>query len=76
MTRLLLTLLIPFCMACIWDRDTLGKEGEKELETAKVIVGWFDRYPDLYYEMRLKRTLAEIETSPDKPQLYDDAAVC
>lgn len=56
-------LLIPLCMSCLWDRDTLAKDGIGRLDTAKVIVGWFDRYPDRYFQMSLERVQAELEKS-------------
>ncbi|MFT6179190.1 MAG: tetratricopeptide (TPR) repeat protein [Akkermansiaceae bacterium] len=45
------------------------------MEAVKVIVGWFDRYPPGYYQVRLERVLKELETKPDELSLYDDAGV-
>lgn len=73
--RKLLCLLIPFCMGCLWDRDTLKEEGKDRMGAVKVIVGWFDRYPPEYYQARLDRVLKELETKPNELSLYDDAGV-
>lgn len=59
----------------MWDRDTLKEEGEGRMDTVEMIVGWFDRYPPEYYQARLDRVLAELETKPDDLSLYDDAGV-
>jgi len=67
--------LIPLCISCIWDRDTLADDGEGRLDAAKTIVGWFDRNPPEYYEIRLNRVIKELESQPDNLELYDDAAV-
>lgn len=45
------------------------------MDAVKIIVGWFDRYPPEYYQARLDRVLAELETSPENLSLYDDAGV-
>ncbi|MBK1834867.1 hypothetical protein [Roseibacillus ishigakijimensis] len=71
---LLLALTLPL-PACYWDRDTLRAELGGHLDTVKTLVGWFDRYPPLYYEMRLARVTAELAKNPEKAALYDDAAV-
>lgn len=62
-------------LACIWDRDTLKQEIEGIPQVLDVIVGRFDRNPDLYYEMRLERTAAELAVRPSFLEGYDDAAV-
>lgn len=67
--------LIATANACIWDRDTLAHDSEGQLDTAKTLVGWFDRYPPQYYEMRLARVTKELADHPDSLELYDDAAV-
>lgn len=69
---------LPFlllCLGCLWDRDTLTDDARGRMGVAKVIVGWFDRNPDRYYELRLERVLGELENSPEGLELYDDAAV-
>lgn len=60
---------------CLWDRDTISIEAHGRIEVVETVLGWFDRYPPLYYEMRLKRVSTESLESPDKLDLYDDAAV-
>ena len=75
MRKLLCLFFIPFCMSCIWDRDTLKEEGEGRMEAVEVIVGWFDRYPPEYYETRLARVRGELATNPTDLALYDDAGV-
>lgn len=61
--------------ACLWDRDTLASEAAGIPEVIRVITGRFERNPSLYYEMRLKRVAAELESKPEALELYDDAAV-
>jgi len=61
--------------ACIWDRDTLAAEAKGVPGVVEVIVGRFERNPPLFYEMRLKRVAAEIDKTPQKLDLYDDAGV-
>lgn len=68
-------LLPPFLMSCLWDSDTMYEEAQGNGDTLKVIVGWFDRNPDLYYSMRLDRVSKELEKDPAKLENYDDAAV-
>ena len=75
MKKLLLIALLPFCLSCLWDSDTLAEEKEGRMNAIKIIVGWFDRYPPEYYQARLDRVLKEIEITPEKLSLYDDAAV-
>jgi len=60
---------------CLWDRDTLAMEAENYLGITDIITGRFDRYPDLYYLMRLDRVTKEIEATPSNLELYDDAGV-
>jgi tetratricopeptide (TPR) repeat protein len=60
---------------CLWDRDTLAMEEENYPGIAEVITGRFERFPDLYYEMRLERVTKELESDPDNLDLYDDAGV-
>ncbi len=61
--------------ACLWDRDTLKAEADGLPGITEIITGRFDRFPPLYYEMRLQRVSAEVEAVPDNLDLYDDAAV-
>ncbi len=75
LTLLLITLLLPTQLGCIWDRDTLASEIAGRQDAIKVIAGWFDRYPPQYYLMRLERVTAELEKDPTNLALYDDAAV-
>lgn len=62
-------------MACLWDSDTLAQEAEGKLDVVLTSVGWFDRHPPLYYEMRLSRVSAAIRQEPGRLEHYDDAAV-
>jgi hypothetical protein len=71
---LFLISLLP-AAGCIWDRDTWREEAKGRIETFKAIIGWFDRYPPRYYEMRLERVTKELEANPQKLDLYDDAGV-
>jgi len=59
----------------MWDRDTPAQDAQKHVDVIESTVGWFDRYPDLYYEMRLKRVSAELVSQPGRLDLYDDAGV-
>ncbi len=68
-------LLTTQLFACMWDRDTLAEEAKGRPEIIKIIVGWFDRYPATYYQMRLDRVSKELETTPNDLALHDDAAV-
>lgn len=61
--------------ACLWDRDTLAVEAAHHPGLAQIITGRFDRYPALYYEMRLERVTAENASDPSNLSLYDDAGV-
>lgn len=72
---ILLATLCPLLLACIWDRDTLAEEAKGKASEVRTLVGWVDRYPDKYYEMRLERVRNELKKQPDKLALYDDAAV-
>ncbi|GHC45766.1 hypothetical protein [Roseibacillus persicicus] len=70
----LLVMALPL-QACLWDRDTIREELAGNMGAVKTIVGWFNRYPPLYYEMRLQRVTEELLENPGKASLYDDAAV-
>lgn len=67
--------------ACAWDRDTvivesrLKKEAGGRFDIVASLVGFFDRNPALYYEMRLERTLRESLSDSDNLALYDDGGV-
>lgn len=60
---------------CLWDRDTLRYEARDMPEVIAAITGRFDRFPPLYYEMRLERIVSEVASTPADLALYDDAAV-
>ncbi|HEY1048441.1 MAG TPA: hypothetical protein VGE39_01745 [Prosthecobacter sp.] len=62
-------------LACLWDRDTFAMEARGRLEVVETAVGWFDRFPPEYYQMRLDRVAPEIAADPKRLDLYDDAAV-
>lgn len=47
--------------ACYWDSDTLKHELQGMPESQAVLTGRFDRYPPLYYEMRIDRVAAALE---------------
>ena len=64
----------PLC-ACLWDRDTIAMEAQGRLEVVETMIGWFDRFPPDYYQMRLDRVMREISTTPERLDLYDDVAV-
>lgn len=76
---LLLCLMAVFCVApahaCLWDTDTLETELKGLPPVLNVIVGRFERNPDLYYVLRLQRVSAEVKQTPHKLELYDDAGV-
>lgn len=60
---------------CLWDSDTLRAEAAGAPGMVETIVGRFDRYPPLYYQMRLERVTAELEADPTLLAAYDDAGV-
>ncbi len=66
---------VPDAQACLWDEDTLRMEAEGMPETTAVITGWFKRNPRRYYEMRLARSVEEIEKNPAALAAYDNAGV-
>lgn len=64
-----------FAHACLWDRDTTAQEGQKHVALIETVVGLFDRYPPLYYQMRLESVTAQLQKEPHRLDLYDDAGV-
>lgn len=74
-TLLIVVVLTHQALACLWDRDTVAEEVKGRPELAKLIVGWFDRFPPTYYQMRLERVTKAIEGNPRNLDLYDDAGV-
>jgi len=75
MKRLLLwvaALLPGIAAACYNDRDTLGYELRNKPDVQRALTGRFDRYPPLYYSMRVDRLKAKGKLTPDE---YDDLAV-
>ncbi|MBK1856222.1 hypothetical protein JO972_14730 [Verrucomicrobiaceae bacterium 5K15] len=72
---LLLLAACPMMLACLWDRDTLATEAQGQMDLVYTLVGWVDRYPDEYYQMRLERVREELGKHPEKLDLYDDAGV-
>ena len=72
---ILLAGLCPLYLSCLWDRDTLAEEAKGKASEVNVLIGWFDRYPAEYYELRLKRVRKTLKEQPDNLDLYDDAAV-
>lgn len=69
-----LLIATPLC-ACLWDRDTIAMESQGRLEVVETMVGWFDRFPPEYYQMRLDRVAKEAGSTPERLEMYDDAAV-
>ena len=69
------SLLAGVAHACLWDRDTLAAEAKGLPGITEIITGRFDRFPTLFYEMRLERVTAAIVSDPDNLGLYDDAGV-
>lgn len=72
---ILSVLVVQSVSACLWDRDTLAMEAEAFPGITEIITGRFDRFPPLYYEMRLERVMQDLESDPDNLGLYDDAGV-
>ncbi|RYG48820.1 hypothetical protein EON79_03345 [bacterium] len=56
---------------CINDRDTVASELRTAPTVAKSLVGWFDRLPPRYYEMRVERLKTKEKFSPSE---HDDLA--
>lgn len=69
------SLLAGVAHGCLWDRDTLAAEAKGLPGITEIITGRFDRFPPLFYEMRLERVTAAIVSDPDNLGLYDDAGV-
>lgn len=61
--------------ACLWDSDTLRAEANGAPGMVETIVGRFDRYPPLYYEMRLERVTKVLQSDPTDLAAHDDAGV-
>jgi tetratricopeptide (TPR) repeat protein len=61
--------------ACLWDRDTPADEAKGLPEVVAVLTGRFERNPPLFYEMRLERVAAHLQSHPDDLAAYDDAGV-
>jgi tetratricopeptide (TPR) repeat protein len=75
MRRILLSLgiLTPIlAWACYNDRDTLGFELSDRPDLQRALTGRFDRYPPLYYKMRVDRLRSKGKLTPAE---YDDMAV-
>lgn len=71
-----LVLAIPLlACACYWDSDTPSDESIEVNDVLDAITGRFDRFPPLYYEMRLTRVTSLVESEPDSLGAYDDAGV-
>jgi tetratricopeptide (TPR) repeat protein len=71
---LLPLLLVSGAQACINDRDSdsLAIQAKKLPDTLRVITGRFERNPPLYYQMRIRRSLALLKKNPRQFGLYDD----
>jgi len=67
--------ICPLFLSCLWDRDTLAEEAKGKTQQVQTLIGWLDRYPDKYYEMRLERVKTKLSEQPNDLNLYDDAAV-
>lgn len=66
---------VSFTLACLWDTDTLAMESKAFPGLAEILSGRFERQPAKYYEVRLARVTAAIESDPSQLLLYDDAGV-
>jgi hypothetical protein len=76
LTALVLLLGMPAAVvACIWDRDTPVDEARGLPEVVAVLTGRFERNPPLFYEMRLERVTAHLQSHPEDLAAYDDAGV-
>lgn len=75
MRRILLLVcgFVPvLALACYNDRDTLGYELYNKPDIQKALTGRFDRFPPLYYTIRVNRLKAKGKLTADE---YDDMAV-
>src|SRR3954467_13072739 len=76
LTALALLLGLPISVAaCLWDRDTPADEAKGMPEVIAVLAGRFERNPPLFYEMRLARVTAYLQSHPEDLAAYDDAGV-
>ncbi|HVT10967.1 MAG TPA: hypothetical protein VHE55_01765 [Fimbriimonadaceae bacterium] len=78
MRRVLLVLsvcLATIASACLNDRDSLADEVRLKPDVIWMITGRFERNPQLYFEMRIRRVQAELAKNPAQPDLYDDVSV-
>lgn len=76
LTSLALMLGLPLSVAaCLWDRDTPANEAKGMPEVVAVLTGRFERNPPLFYEMRLARVTAYLQSHPKDLAAYDDAGV-
>jgi hypothetical protein len=76
LTAIVLLVGLPLSVAaCLWDRDTPASEAKGMPEVVAVLTGRFARNPPLYYEMRLARVTAQLQSHPDDLAAYDDAGV-
>jgi hypothetical protein len=76
LTVIALLLAFPVTLAaCLWDRDTPADEAKGLPEVVAVLTGRFPRNPPLYYQMRLERVAAHLNSYPDDLAAYDDAGV-
>jgi hypothetical protein len=76
LTALALLLGLPLSVAaCLWDRDTPVDEARGLPEVVAVLTGRFERNPPPFYEMRLARVTAHLQSHPGDLAAYDDAGV-
>jgi len=76
LTALALLLGLPVSVAaCLWDRDSPANEAKGMPEVVAVLTGRFERNPPLFYEMRLARVTAHLQSHPKDLAAYDDAGV-
>ena len=70
---LVMSVMMPIlAVACYNDRDTLGYELHNKPDVQRALTGRFDRFPPLYFQMRIDR----IRRQPTRSQSdYDDLAV-
>jgi hypothetical protein len=58
--------------ACYNDRDTLGYELNNKPDLQRALTGHFDRFPPLYFQMRIDRLRSKPHLTPEE---YDDLSV-